>query len=53
MKDDAVKKLSVEDVEKDPRLWFKPYCKVCGLLFNDYNEYIKHCFETHWRSKST
>jgi len=43
----------MDEVEKDPKLWFKPCCKVCGLVFNSYNEYIDHCASKHWRTKSS
>ncbi len=46
-----MREVSIEEVEKNPKLWFKPYCKTCRLLFDDYNEYIEHCAKVHWRSK--
>jgi len=43
------RKTSRRDIEADPKLWFKPYCKKCGLLFDDYNEFLEHCEKEHWR----
>ncbi|MEM4576723.1 MAG: hypothetical protein QW701_04590 [Candidatus Nezhaarchaeales archaeon] len=47
------RKVGVEELERNPKLWFKPYCRTCELLFDDYEEYIDHCAKHHWRFKPT
>jgi len=41
-------KMSSKEINGNPKLWFKPYCHSCQLLFDDWNEYIEHCREEHW-----
>jgi uncharacterized C2H2 Zn-finger protein len=45
------RKVSMEELERDSKLWFKPYCRACGLLFDNYKEYIEHCANEHWKSR--
>jgi len=44
----SARKVSKKDVRNDPKLWFKPYCSKCQIIFDDYNEYIDHCRNEHW-----
>jgi len=41
-------KVDVKAVNGNPKLWFKPYCHKCRLLFDDWNEFIEHCAKEHW-----
>jgi len=42
------RKITKKEVNANPKLWFKPYCSLCELLFDDYNEFLEHCREEHW-----
>jgi len=42
-------KAEPSQVNGDPRLWFKPYCRECKLLFDSYGDFIEHCRKVHWK----
>jgi len=47
------RKASPQEINGNRKLWFKPYCRACGLLFDSYKEFISHCEEKHWKEART